>query len=291
MTRLIERWRHLSRRDQVRLAIGGGLCMLVLAHQHLYRPQAMKLKKARGEWSAARQQVLAMRATLPNLEQERQQLQQETEATALLKQEIEGVEKDLISRGELGRLLGELARQGEGLQVAFESIKQHVKEDPQRPAVVIDATFKSSYEDLVNYLRRVEQLSPFLRIARLEVAEPQEGPRSLADMRLTVQTPLRLASEGEGSGVALTTGRMPPPEKVSVRRSPFASRRRPGDDAMDKTLKVTGITWRGEASTAIINDEVVQIGDKLGELTVQQILPDTVILSDGMESYAVAFEQ
>ena len=54
-----------------------------------------------------------------------------------------------------------------------------------------------------------------------------------------------------------------------------------------KKLKISGITWRDKESTAIINNEVVRTGDKVGSLVIQQILPEMVVISDGTQSQAV----
>jgi len=229
-----------------------------------------------------------MRAALPHVEQERQELQQQAGEIDRLRQEVESAERQLISAGGLGRLVGALARQGEGLQVAFESLKQHEEETAEKAEASLDVAFTSPYEDLVNYLRRVERISPFLRVARLDVTEPKGGPKTFGAVRISLAIPLRAsAAEGEPSLDVETQ----PVEKLSLPRSPFTSRQRPREETERQALKVTGITWRGEASTAIVNDAVVRVGDEVDDFKVQQILPDKVILSDGAESYTVPLEK
>jgi len=285
---LAERGRRLSRREQVGIALVGALGLALWAYQILYRPQLAKLRKGRSEWSAARGQVSAMRAALPNLEQERRELQQQAKDVDRLRQEVAGAERQLISAGDLGHLLGALAKQGEGLQVAFESIKQHEEKTAESPQAALDVAFTSPYEDLVTYLRRVERISPFLRVAWLDVTEPKGGPKAFGAARITLAIPLR-ASADEG-GPSLDVGTQPV-ERISLPRSPFTSRQRPREETERRKLKVTGITWRGEASTAIVNDAVVRVGDKVDDFTVTRILQDKVILSDGAESYTVPLEK
>lgn len=288
MNRWGERWQRLSRKERLGLAILGGLCLFFWGYQSFYRPQAVRLAKVRAEYLALRRQVAAVKTALPDLDQERQQLQRQTEEIDLFRQELESVESRLTTSAELGILLGELTKQGEGLQVTFDSIKQSLKENPEHPEVGIEVTFMASYEDLVNYLRRVERISPFLRIARLEVAEPKEGPKTFGKTSLMLVTPLRLSHE---MGILSQLPQIPLQEKVTLPRSPFTSRKRPADETKRQALKVSGITWRGESSTAIINNEVVRRGDKIDHLTVKQILPDMVILTDGVESQAITLER
>ena len=42
-----------------------------------------------------------------------------------------------------------------------------------------------------------------------------------------------------------------------------------------------GIFWRENNPSALIGDEIVEVGDKLGDFVVTNILPDTVVISDG----------
>ena len=58
-----------------------------------------------------------------------------------------------------------------------------------------------------------------------------------------------------------------------------------------REFKLSGITQAGKDSTAIINDEVVRVGAKLGEWQVVQILPDAVSLSNGSETVSVTLNR
>lgn len=52
-----------------------------------------------------------------------------------------------------------------------------------------------------------------------------------------------------------------------------------------------GILWDEEKPMAIINDEVVKIGDKIGSNTVVDIKQDMVILSDGTSNFELRLGQ
>lgn len=282
-----DQWQHLSKRERYAVVLFAAFCAVFLAVQGFYRPQAARLAKAKGEWQHLRDQVTVLRSSLPKLDQDRERLRLQQEEIERLRQEVRDIEGRLITVGDLGALVGQLAKQGEGLTIDFESIRQQIKEDPDKPSVMIDVSFSASYEDTLNYLRRVERLSAFLKAHRLDMAEPKEGPKTKADVKLTLTTPLRLPGElGESAAPAPAA----PLEKLAVSRSPFTSKQRPIPEAKRKKVKVSGITWHGDASTAIINNEVVRVNDHVDSLIVQKILPDTVILFDGVESYAVGME-
>ena len=312
MNRWVERWQRLSRRGRMALMALGLVCLAFWSYQALYRPQAVKVKKVQGESLALRQQLERMKAELPDLELERQQQAQQTKAIEQLQKELAELESRLPGASELDQLLGEVTRREKGLQVTFESIRQQLNEESEPPVVSFGVGFKTTYEGLVSYLRRLERLSPFLSITQLEVtqakaeakeaeaeekeeakeeaeeeeAEVTEGPGGLVEARLTLATPLRTSAEG---GRALATER-PAVEKVSLPRSPFFSRRQLTSKTKPRDLKLSGITGKGATGTAIINEEVVRVGDKVDHLRVTQILPDRVTLTDGVELYTLTLE-
>lgn len=285
-----QRWQRLTRRARLSVVVLGALGVGAFGYQGLYRPRASALAKVQAEWRALQQHVQAMRNTLPDLEQERRLADHTREEVDRLRQDLARLESGMPRAEELGRVIQALARQGQGLRVAFESIKQRLNEDAEPPEATIEIALTASYEDAVNYLRRVERLSPFLRVAQVDIADPksQETVGPGQDVKLTLVTPLRVSSsEGAASSLAEAASL---PELLSLPRSPFASKERPLETTARQALKVAGITWQGEASTAIVNDEVVRIGDRIGERTVSKIFPDKVVLSDGQELSPAAFE-
>jgi hypothetical protein len=48
-------------------------------------------------------------------------------------------------------------------------------------------------------------------------------------------------------------------------------------------LEVGGIIWDAESPRALINEEVVEKGDKIGQYTVKEIRQESVILNDGVK--------
>lgn len=290
MSAWIDRWQGMGNRQRAALIALGLLGAGLPAYQVFYRPRANAMAKARSEWRTLRQQVEAMQAALPDLEQEQRMVDQKQQAVDRLREDLKTLEAGLPSAGELGQVIQELSRQTQGLQVAFESIKQQLKEDAEHPEAVVEMTLAAPYEDAITYLRRVEQLSPFLRAATVELSDAKAkesagpGPR----MKVVLVTPLRMSTE---IGTWTMAREVPTGERLAMPRSPFASTQRPRDQTKRQALKVAGITWRGASSTAIINDEVVRIGDQLGEATISNIFPDKVVLSDGQELYPEAFEE
>lgn len=71
---------------------------------------------------------------------------------------------------------------------------------------------------------------------------------------------------------------------VSWSRNPFVPKRASAKKVVTKFI-LNGIMWDKENPLAIINDEVVKIGAKIGENTVVDIKEDGVILNDGINNF------
>jgi hypothetical protein len=150
--------------------------------------------------------------------------------------------------------------------------------------VKISLAFSASYDGLVNNLQRIEQLSPYLSITDFEIIQSQEKTGEAEQIKMSLRSPLR-ASGGPGGGL-LAAANMPPPP-IALARSPFNEKLQRAPVVDLENLRLTGITWRKDASTAIVNDQVVRVGDKVNELSVTQIFPDQVIISDGSQTYTI----
>lgn len=66
-------------------------------------------------------------------------------------------------------------------------------------------------------------------------------------------------------------------------RNPFSLYRGPATTISG--LALSGVLWDENAPTAIVNEEIVGIGDKIGIYTVVDIQKDKVILTDGTKNY------
>lgn len=286
---LPEWWEAVSPRKRFLFLVLVGLALFFWGYRVIYLPQTARLKKARMEWNTFRQQVAAATTGLLDVKKERLELQELAEQTELREKELMSVERTLITSANMGELLGKLTEQQEGLQMTLESIEQKAKQGALLPEVAIKVGFAASWADLVTYLRRVERISPFLRIAQMEVSESKGEGNSGALARLILETPVRFSSEPGGLEASSS---LPSVGKASFLRNPFAfSGQDPAQQKKIKALKVTGITWRGESSTAIINEQVVRVGDWLDQMFVKQILSNVVILSDGAETYTLTLDQ
>jgi len=69
---------------------------------------------------------------------------------------------------------------------------------------------------------------------------------------------------------------------LEVKRDPFYE---VPVESLGVSLYLSGILWDEEVPAAIINDEIVEIGDEIAGSTVIDIKEDSVILNDGSRNF------
>lgn len=279
---LLKKWQGMPRQRQAAFLNLGALVFLFLGFQNVLRPQWAQLDKLKREWKNLTVQRQTLREELPNLEREHERMEALTGRLELFQKELDSVESHLPAASEMGRLLGEMVQNGSDLGITFDSVKQYARKDPQLPQVAVEINMSSSYEGLVNYVRRLEQLTPFLKLVQLDVVVPKEPSGDWLGVRLVFVTPLRLAEMPEAMVLV-----SPAADKIFLPRSPFIAQEKPVDETWKKEIKVSGITFRDQASTAIINGEVMRVGDQIDGWRVHQILRNQVVLSDGEQSFEI----
>ena len=75
---------------------------------------------------------------------------------------------------------------------------------------------------------------------------------------------------------------------LTWRRDPFT---RGGSAAGVRGLTLSGILWDPQKPIAILNDQMVSVGDEVEEYQVLEIRPDRVLLTDGTETIQLLISQ
>ena len=76
-------------------------------------------------------------------------------------------------------------------------------------------------------------------------------------------------------------------EFVDWPRNPFAKLQTEKEFSSVSDLKLGAIMWGGKEASAVINNSIVSIGDKITDKTVKQIDKNRVILTDGTNDYVL----
>lgn len=199
--------------------------------------------------------------------------------------EIASDEEKIPAAGSLTLLLSEITRHSEDLNMDFESIRQNIEREKEGYLKLkLDMKFSGPYSSVVNYLNRIENLSDYLTVSSVEISQTKEGT---SPAKTNMQLSMLLLEKGVD--LTVKEKEVPAPPLV-LKLDPFASKK-VGNKDISKDFKLSGITQAGKDSTAIINNEVIRVGAKLGEWQVIQILPDSVALSNGVETVSVTLNR
>lgn len=205
---------------------------------------------------------------------------------------VKNIESALLNETQVPQLLTELIKCAQVLDVELESVKQEALEDRNGfLRLRIEIRFTSAYSAAVNYLEKIEKISPFLKIDEMEVAQFRDNPVKIVQGFIKLNTILKYAAEEEGR-LFSASGESPLEAEEKYERNPFAPKFA-AKKVRRKDLRLSGITYRarGDGSSAIINGALVRAGDRFGEeVVVKEILPGSVIVNDGIESYALYLE-
>jgi hypothetical protein len=76
-------------------------------------------------------------------------------------------------------------------------------------------------------------------------------------------------------------------------RDPFIAQEKFKKKGVSKAgaLKLSGILWDETKPAAIIDDNIVSVGDKIGDRKVTRITKDTVVLEENGEEYILRLEK
>lgn len=278
----------MGRRERLLLAalvivIGGTLAYRMVGQGLLGQNKAKgELQKALDDKAKISSDLAEVRAQDRAQQKELADLQKNYDNTL---KEISSYEEKIPSAGSITQLLGEITRRSEGLGMDFESIRQSIdREKEGYLKLKLDMKFSGPYSSVVNYLNRLSNLSDYLAVSNVEISQTKEGaPHAKTNMELSM-----LLLE---KGIDLTIKeKEAPPAPLVLKLDPFVSKK-PENKDRSKDFKLSGITGAGKDSTAIINDEVVRTGAKLGEWQVMQIVSDAVTLSNGIETVTVTLNR
>jgi len=286
---LIQKFNSLKKREKTLVIL---LAITVAASGFfniVYKPHRIALNKMKKELALLKDRATEVKAKIPDIAGEQRFLEEERRLAQVLKEELGSLESKLPQQNRLPQLLGELVTQASGYSIDFISIKPiPVEKKKVYASVTIEMKFASGYSDLINYLNRLERISQYLSIATVTMEREKEDANSRSQVTLTLSTIL-----GEGAGTQETRPKEASlVQPIAIQRDPFVSRSeaQPQDEKKQEH-HVTGIISRKERSTAIVDGDAYRIGDVVGDKKIKEILPDMVVLSNGVEDTILTMEK
>jgi len=255
-----------------------------LYFQLFYKPLARKITRSKFQIKKSRDRLSQLQAKYPQIETQKQNIHSlEKECQSLLAQ-ISEVEKNLPSKRSSSQFLAELTKLAKGVKIV--SVRQKTEAGDEYSRIFFELKFNAAYKETINYIRRLESISEFLTIGELDISEIKaKRSESGIGSRLILSTLLSEVSTAEMIKANQDQ------EDIEISRDIFISSSRPVSRTRKVELKLQGVTYSLEGSTAIINGDVVRLGSKVGDLKVKEINPDEVILTDGIEDHVLLVER
>lgn len=191
-------------------------------------------------------------------------------------------EGKLLTVGDVPRFLSELIRCSQGLNIDFSSVKQKIDQDKSGfSRLNVGMKFDSRYELALDYIGKAEGISGFAKAQEVNISQAKSGDRAMVTVNLNMEALLTSGSEPRGD--IIPCGAQSKTLAVAAGRNPFAPAIKIEKVTKKLTIKLIGVTFRGDSanSTAIINDNVLRVGDKVEGYEIVEITPDAVNIDNG----------
>ena len=266
------------------LVVGLVMAIAISAYFNIiYKPLARSISRYKFQTTKSKNRLGGLQEKLPQLDKQRQNIHfLETQCQKML-DEISDIENTLPSKNNVSDLLTELVQLGTNLKIA--SVRQKLDEGKEYSSIYIELKFNAPYTNTINYLRKVESISPFLVIKELDIAEEKtKVTRGGPAARLILSSLL-----GDMSTADMM--RAQELEPLAISRNIFVSKAKPVVRAKRVDLKLDGITYNSKSPTAIVDGKVVRIGSVIDDYTVKDIRPDSVVFDDGVDEYIIGVER
>jgi len=266
------------------LVVGLVAAIVISAYFNIiYKPLSRSVSRYKFQTGKAQSRLTSLQEKLPQLDKQRQNIRFLNSECQRMLDEINEIEITLPSKRSVSDLLTELVQLGKDLKIGL--VRQKLEEGREYSSIYIELKFNAPYINAINYLRKVESISPFLIIKELDIAEEKTkhsmgGPAA----RLILSSLL-----GERSTAEMSKAQEAEP--LAISRNIFVSKAKLAAKVKKIDLELEGITFNPESPTAIVNGEVVRIGTEIDSYTVKDIRLDAVIFTDGSEEYVVDMER
>lgn len=180
---------------------------------------------------------------------------------ALMK-DLDTYENKLFAQAQLGNLLRKLTENGAAHKLDFISItpkKSQVQELYLRFPVEIKLS--SPYSGFLDYLKELERICDVLKVNRVNIELDKavsENPTVLIEVSTVLSDRPAAAAQTKVVSLPSDVIKLFTPEKPALTSS----------SAKLEGIELSGIIWKGAEPRAIINEQVVKVGDLIGKKKV-----------------------
>lgn len=293
-----------SRQGRMALLALAIVMIWFVGYVRLYQPGSEKLGRLKSRIHKVEEKIAEMKQQMPDITREQDMLEEKDRMVEALRSQLHEAEQRLPSRQELAPILEQITRSEEGAAVsilAIKPVKENEKEKKRKgeaaeprfyPLERFEIEMLAGFWELVRYLARLEQVSPYFSFPGLQIFM-EKGREGIPKVRLEVAT-LLLDQFARGiKRESVFEEDIPKFSYEGAERDPFrAGVESTAAATSSENYKVTGVIWQGGRKVAIINNEVVREGDTLGKNAKVITIGDTkIVIEEGARQYEIAIHE
>ncbi len=278
------KYKHLKKREKIAVIVLFAVFSVSVYYNAICKPLLRNSRTYAVQIERLRKQLAEMKTQNPEIEAGRLRIKDEKVEAERLLAKIEELENKLPSKRATSNLIAELTRLAKDIRI--DSVRQKIDKGEEYSRIFVEIRFDAPYRETVDYIQRIETISPFLKVEELEIIEPGKRKKESDTLiRLVISSLLGdvpFASQLKAKEIQTASSDL---------RDIFVSKVRPESTTVKINLKLEGITYGNEISTAIIDGDVVREGSLIGNYTINKILYDKVVLTDGVEEFVLKVER
>jgi Tfp pilus assembly protein PilO len=291
------RFNSLSKRRRLMLASLAAVLCLASYINLFYKPNTERIRVMKKSIASYSDKTDMLRAQMPPIAIEKKSLADIKKNIEDTTNKIKSIEAGLPPLNQLPRILDDLIDRAAVYKLDFVSIIPTYTKGTKDiySSLDIDMELYTDYGDLTNFIKYLKDKPSFLYTREITLKERElkkgEPPPSDGALLATVKLASLIIDEPKGRTIAslvpIGVG------DIKLMRDPFTSEAKPAPQDLEdagKGLVLSGVLLRGEKSTAIINNDVYRIGDKVEGKVIESMERTSVILKDKKKKYILTLE-
>lgn len=267
-----------------------------IGFRSLVQPRIQAARKAHAAVERMENELLRLEAKRPDVAARRNQVDTLKSDVTNTYHQLETLEQGLLNRQDLDLLLEQMVAHQKRLQLQLNAVRP-MKDDADKSQEAgrssIESTFYkrflvqldvyAGFEDLIAYLKALEQQAPYQRVRGLLVkieGQDMVRPRALVWLQaLLADAPERVAQRRR-EVFALV-------EQTSQReaKDPFLALEKPKEEQLAVGLELNGVFGTEGHLSALINGENYEVGDVIQGKRIVAIQSDRVVLEQGARRF------
>ena len=280
-----------GRRGKIIYLVSMATVITWVGYGQFYFPASKKIERIEKRLEQTSKKINDLQQEFPDVVREQKKLEEKDKALETIRERLRQEEARLPTRSELDKVLAQLTTSSGGSSVSIVSVKpaedqkkklsakKAVEDAPFYPMETFEIQLLSRFWDLIGYLSRLEQVSPYFSFPVLLV-DAIKTKSAYPSVKLQVTTLLNDGVPSKDRGEIFKKD-VAPAVQNAEEKDPFGiAGKMAQKDLAEPKFKLSGIIWQGGQKVAIVNNEALREGDSLGNAKMVSISDNKVVLEE-----------